>query len=310
MKYFVSVAILILAVCLYYQLIQNRVMEVSIPSEIQVVEVDVREKLFTYLRASRHWRIGRHGGNEYEAELREDYANLLAKEPAGRRMACGCRIFFANSPDSALPQRLFKDTCVVGTSNRLAKVNILPSSQNDYCSRLTLNCGEGIFVDIRESSTQYERQATGKVLQMVAEMLRLAQSASADIEQTLLLDKSMRMDCGSDPLPRVQDVRVQNTRHTYYKINGYVNTGSSEPINLRFFEAASKEPRQHFSDIQTLEWPGWSHDPRQLFYFETDFYIAGEFNGEEDFIIELYSGSKDAGMALWSTNICLKTWTR
>ena len=177
-----------------------------------------------------------------------------------------------------------------------------------YSSRLLFSLGSGLWVEVSELSRKKQRHATGHALNVLAETFSSAANGRKEAEKQLIDNGSIITRTSAGAVSPVQDVALKADGPAEYEMSGYVNLGGPGFVQVATEDEQTGSQKNDATIHRTVEWPGWSDNPQQLFYFAVPVTVGGD-GSEERVGLRLQFTPENKRM-LMTTNIVVQTWTR
>lgn len=148
-------------------------------------------------------------------------------------------------------------------------LTVQPVTAPDFRSYLVVPGENSLFLEILEESMDAGRDSTRRLLRETNEELRKLLDLSSEGKSTPTLEglTPTGSTTTAQPVLRVEKAARAAGHHVF----GYVNPGEEGAVYLRAFDAAGTEIEPAAVRAQTLEYIGWSPDPKTKYFFNSRF---------------------------------------
>lgn len=272
-----------------------------------------RDDLFWFFCSSRAWRVLDDVG-AIVATPRDQNTILPHSMGADPYLHCIVRVRFSAYTRGSPAWLKSGNVTLVQAKDESITVSVNRDQVRDniglYSSRLLLSLGDDLWVEVFEVSRKEQRDATAHALNVLADMFALVANGRKMAEKQLIDDGSIITQTSavaSFPVHGVTVKQVGSDEHEY-EMSGYLNLGEPGFIQVAIEDVQTGSLRNTAKKHRTVEWPGWSNDPLQSFYFAVPVVVDGD--GAEEQVRLRHQFSPRNERILMTTNAVLRTWTR
>lgn len=260
---------------------QTLALDVSDPALGQIAP-EQAEALQRHLAASAGWRLTQLG--ESRVAIRRELGDESTPDAGKRRMTMD-GFYFKHQPwrryrtllrfgEASLPvEPEWKAVLTPATAGgRDAPLKVQPADLPDYRSYLVLSAGGPVTLEIMEESMDTGREATRRLLRETnAELKQVGSQLSALQTRGLLPSVAPKDSARSGPaVLKVESAHQPRAYHVY----GYVNAGEPGYTYARALDATGAALEPDAVRSQTVEYVGWSKQPQQQFFFNSQLRLA------------------------------------
>jgi hypothetical protein len=204
------------------------------------------------------------------------------------------------------------DIVIAGVEKHTVRVEKSNSAGPNYGSFLLIKGSNGLFLQIREWNSSVARPLTQRAISDISKELRAIKEATAEIIRNGYAEKLMAK--GSRLFQDEASLNIRETPNRQpgvYTIDGYINEREPGYITVHVYDAGDKsELIPTKSEMDSLEYVGWSESQNEKFYFSCELTIGSEKMGKKKDVVFTVTYHPTSIKKIISKKIAISTWSR